>query len=100
MFCAPELQVLISGISTEISIDDLQSNTRYAAGYHSLDRNIVRFWEIVGEMSDADRSLLLKFVTSCERPPSLGFSALNPQFTIQVLYYIILFCSILLFVKK
>jgi hypothetical protein len=103
MFCAPELQVslllpsslssshslggqvLISGACVEISIDDLSANTRYAAGYHPLDRTIARLWEVVREMSEADRGLFIKFVTSCERPPSLGFGALNPPFTIQVL---------------
>lgn len=77
--------MLISGACSEISVSDLQSNTRYAAGYHPLDRNIIRLWEIVNEMNETDRGLFIKFVTSCERPPSLGFSALNPPFTIQVL---------------
>jgi ubiquitin-protein ligase E3 C len=77
-------QVLISGACSEISTEDLQSNSRYAAGYHPLDRNIIRLWEVVKEMNEADRALFVKFVTSCERPPSLGFGALNPPFTIQV----------------
>ena len=34
-------------------------------------------------MSPQERGLVLKFVTSCERPPSLGFAALDPKFTIQ-----------------
>ena len=34
-------------------------------------------------MTPQERGLLLKFVTSCERPPSLGFAALDPKFTIQ-----------------
>lgn len=85
MFCAPELQVLISGAICEISIDDWKRNTQYAGGYTSLDRNISRFWSVVESFSEADRSLLLKFVTSCERPPSLGFGELNPLFTVQVI---------------
>jgi len=28
------------------------------------------------------QGLLLKFVTSCERPPPLGFSSMNPTFSI------------------
>ncbi|CAE7696923.1 unnamed protein product, partial [Symbiodinium microadriaticum] len=83
MFCAPELQVLISGAVSEISVEELRAHTHYAAGYHSMDRNIVRLWSVVSEMSEADRALLVKFVTSCERPPSLGFGDLNPPFTIQ-----------------
>lgn len=75
--------MLISGVSSEISVDDLKENTRYAAGYHALDANIRRLWEVISEMNEIDRGLLIKFVTSCERPPSLGFGALNPPFTIQ-----------------
>eukprot|EP00602_Paraphysomonas_sp_CaronLab_P006417 CAMPEP_0185031244 /NCGR_PEP_ID=MMETSP1103-20130426/18610_1 /TAXON_ID=36769 /ORGANISM="Paraphysomonas bandaiensis, Strain Caron Lab Isolate" /LENGTH=1024 /DNA_ID=CAMNT_0027566705 /DNA_START=286 /DNA_END=3360 /DNA_ORIENTATION=- len=83
MFCAPELQVLISGATAEISVADLKAHTRYTAGYHSMDRHIQRLWAVIESMSEADRALLVKFVTSCERPPSLGFGDLNPPFTIQ-----------------
>ena len=83
MFCAPELQVLISGAVTGISIVELRNYSRYAGGYSSIDHRIGWFWNIVGEFSDADKALLLKFVTSCERPPSLGFDSLQPPFTIQ-----------------
>ena len=34
-------------------------------------------------MTSQERGLFLKFVTSCERPPSLGFGSLDPKFTIQ-----------------
>ena len=84
MFCAPELQVLISGSQADISISDWKAHTAYAGGFTSFDRHIVRFWEIMGAMSEVERAMLLKFVTSCERPPSLGFGALSPPFTIQV----------------
>jgi len=83
LFCSPELQVLISGAASEISIADLKSNTRYAGGYSILDRNITRFWAIVEAFDEEDRARLLRFVTSCERPPSLGFAALAPPFCIQ-----------------
>jgi ubiquitin-protein ligase E3 C len=83
IFCAPELQVLISGANTGVSLEDLKRNTRYAAGYRSIDRYIGQFWDVVEELSVADRGLLVKFVTSCERPPSLGFSSLQPPFTVQ-----------------
>ena len=83
IFCAPELQILISGSSSGISVDDLKQNTRYAGGYTTLDRNISRFWAVMGELDERDLALVLKFVTSCERPPSLGFSSLQPPFTIQ-----------------
>lgn len=83
LFCAPELQILISGAQSGVSVEDMKQNTRYAGGYLSMDRYTTRFWRIVEGMSEDDRALLLRFVTSCERPPSLGFSALIPPFTIQ-----------------
>ena len=83
IFCAPELQILISGAQNGIDGTDLQRNCRYAGGFVAVDRYITRFWSIFDEMSAEDKALLVKFVTSCERPPSLGFAALQPPFTIQ-----------------
>ena len=82
IFCAPELQVLISGATSGVSVRDLRDHTRYN-GYTSLDRNMANFWTVVEELDVADLAKLVKFVTSCERPPSLGFSCLQPPFTIQ-----------------
>jgi ubiquitin-protein ligase E3 C len=82
LFCAPELQILISGSQTGLDPADLKQHTRYA-GYLPLDRNIARFWKVFESLEAADQALLLKFVTSCERPPSLGFAGLSPPFTIQ-----------------
>ena len=79
LFCAPELQVVISGASQDVSLPDMRAHTRYAGGYSSLDRNITRFWAVVEELSKAERAALLKFITSCERPPSLGFADLQVQ---------------------
>ena len=83
IFCAPELQILISGATSGIDVEDLRNNTRYIGGYTMLDRQISNFWNIVVEMSDEDKAKLVKFVTSCERPPSLGFADLHPPFSIQ-----------------
>ena len=83
IFCAPELQVLISGANRSISLDDLKRNTRYTGGYLAVDGHMAAFWAVVAEMNEQDRRRLVKFVTSCERPPSLGFAALHPPFTIQ-----------------
>jgi len=76
--------VLISGSSQErINLDDLKSNTKYAGGYSPLDVNVFRFWNIVKNMAVKDQHALLRFVTSCERPPPLGFASLNPCFCLQ-----------------
>ena len=39
--------------------------------------------QIVSEMSDSLRSALLRFTTSCSRPPLLGFARLSPKMCIQ-----------------
>lgn len=84
LFNEPELQVLISGASDgKIDVPDMKSNTRYTGGYTMLDRNIVRFWSVVSSFSPKNQADLLRFVTSCERPPPLGFASMNPPFTIQ-----------------
>lgn len=84
LFNEPELQVLISGPSDgKIDIEDMRRNTRYAGGYTGIDRNVSRFWNVVGSFNSAQQANLLRFVTSCERPPPLGFASMNPPFTIQ-----------------
>lgn len=83
IFCAPELQILISGSQAGVDLADLRANTRYAGGYIALDRHVSRFWAVCEELSPEDRALLVRFVTSCERPPSLGFAGLHPPFTVQ-----------------
>ena len=82
MFSPPELQILISGASTGIDADDLKKHCRYN-GYTGLDRTITNFWAVFDAMSERDKALFIKFVTSCERPPCLGFASLDPPFTIQ-----------------
>ena len=84
IFNEPELQVLISGPSDgKIDIVDMKANSRYTGGYSMLDRHINRFWNIVSSFTRKQQADLLRFVTSCERPPPLGFASLNPPFTIQ-----------------
>eukprot|EP00002_Diphylleia_rotans_P004911 TRINITY_DN1381_c1_g1_i20.p1 TRINITY_DN1381_c1_g1~~TRINITY_DN1381_c1_g1_i20.p1 ORF type:complete len:265 (+),score=37.00 TRINITY_DN1381_c1_g1_i20:861-1655(+) len=80
---ASELQRLISGDSTEINVDDLRRHARYTNGYSEGDRVVRWFWEVVEEMNTNDRQALLRFVTSCSKPPLLGFRYLEPPFTIQ-----------------
>ena len=82
VFAAPELQVLISGADAAIDVDDLRKFTRYE-NCRSNDSTIQRFWAVVKKLAPSDRAALLKFVTACERGPSLGFGALEPPFTIR-----------------
>ncbi|XP_029444361.1 ubiquitin-protein ligase E3C isoform X2 [Rhinatrema bivittatum] len=82
MFDQQEIQVLISGAQVPISLDDLKSFTNYSGGY-SADHPVIKiFWRVVESFTDEDKRKLLKFVTSCSRPPLLGFKELYPAFCI------------------
>ncbi|XP_033208401.1 ubiquitin-protein ligase E3C [Belonocnema kinseyi] len=83
MFNNKELQVLISGAQIPVDVSDLKLHTNYTGGYTPDHPTIVAFWKVVVEFSDQQKSQLLKFVTSCSRPPLLGFKELDPPFCIQ-----------------
>ncbi|XP_024900649.1 ubiquitin-protein ligase E3C isoform X3 [Pteropus alecto] len=82
MFDQQEIQVLISGAQVPISLEDLRSFTNYSGGY-SADHPVIKvFWRVVEGFTDEEKRKLLKFVTSCSRPPLLGFKELYPAFCI------------------
>ncbi|GAA5906318.1 hypothetical protein JCM6882_002700 [Rhodosporidiobolus microsporus] len=84
MFNQSELAVLVGGTDEAIDIDDLRRNTVYSGW--SADENsptIRAFWDAVASFSKDERAQLVRFVTSCERPPLLGFAQLNPLFAIR-----------------
>jgi ubiquitin-protein ligase E3 B len=83
-FSAPELQKVIAGDNMRLDIGDLRRNVKYSAGYSDQHRVIRWLWDIVGnEFSVDEQKQFLKFVTSCSKPPILGFSTLEPKFTIR-----------------
>ncbi|XP_075683517.1 ubiquitin-protein ligase E3C isoform X2 [Rhinoderma darwinii] len=82
MFDQQEIQVSISGAQVPICLDDLKSFTNYSGGY-SADHPVIKiFWRVVESFTDEEKRKLLKFVTSCSRPPLLGFKELYPAFCI------------------
>nr|XP_019541237.2 ubiquitin-protein ligase E3C [Aedes albopictus] len=83
MFSNKELQVLISGAEIPVDVNDLRQNTRYGGDFTLEHQTIQLFWKVVEEFDDIQRRQLLKFVTSCSRPPLLGFKDLDPPFCIQ-----------------
>ncbi|XP_044750713.1 ubiquitin-protein ligase E3C [Coccinella septempunctata] len=83
LFNHKELQVIIGGDNQEIDLIDLRSHTTYGGEYTSDHETIILFWKVVYEFDATQRKQLLKFVTSCSRPPLLGFKELNPPFCIQ-----------------
>ena len=82
MFNQQELQVMMGGAQTGISLEDLAQNVVYS-NFERTDPTIEYFWSVVEEMSEEDRRLLVKFVTSCARPPLMGFAELNPKLCIR-----------------
>lgn len=83
MFDWRELQMLISGASVPIDLEDLMDNTRYGGAYNTEHPTIVAFWQVLRGFNEGQKRQLLKFVTSCSRPPLLGFKELQPAFCIQ-----------------
>ncbi|KAF5893793.1 ubiquitin-protein ligase E3C, partial [Clarias magur] len=73
MFDQQELQVLISGAHVPICLDDLKKFTNYSGGYSPTHPVIKIFWDVVESFGEEEKRKLLKFVTSCSRPPLLGF---------------------------
>ena len=101
LFSPAELQMLISGTSDDIDLQDLRKHTNYYGGYHNQHRVIAWLWDILKSDFDAkERRLFLKvaivfprcfllilhclqFVTSCSKAPLLGFAHLEPPFSIR-----------------
>uniref|UniRef100_A0A0R3W4Q5 HECT-type E3 ubiquitin transferase n=1 Tax=Taenia asiatica TaxID=60517 RepID=A0A0R3W4Q5_TAEAS len=89
MFSPMELQQLISGDSVNFDLEDLKQHTKYSGGFYSNHRVITWLWDILKkDFSDEERGLFLKFVTSCSKPPLLGFAYLEPPFCIRCVQYI------------
>lgn len=73
MFSNKEFQVLISGAEIPVDWEDLQKHTKYGGDFGPEHATIRHFWEVLRGFDDLQRRQLLKFVTSCSRPPLLGF---------------------------
>ncbi|XP_077981688.1 ubiquitin-protein ligase E3C-like [Glandiceps talaboti] len=82
MFDYHELQTLVSGASIPVDVEDLKSHTNYSGTYSINHPVIEMFWRVVNNFNDRQKRQLLKFVTSCSRPPLLGFKDLFPAFCI------------------
>lgn len=83
MFSEDELQQVISGSSSgSLNVDDLQRHTQLSNCNGSRDRLVLDFFTAVKAMSPQHQTKLLRFVTSCSRAPLLGFSHLQPPFTL------------------
>ena len=84
MFSIPELQRIISGDNVAIDLKDLRKHTQYYGGFHDSHRVVCWLWDILEkDFTAKEHSLFLKFVTSCSKPPLLGFAHLEPPFSIR-----------------
>jgi ubiquitin-protein ligase E3 C len=84
MFDAVEMNVLFGGHASDgpMDIDDWRSNSTYGGEYGEGHRTIQLFWEVVNELTPQMQRRLLKFTTSVDRAPLLGFAHLYPKFCI------------------
>ncbi|KAG0143610.1 hypothetical protein CROQUDRAFT_96115 [Cronartium quercuum f. sp. fusiforme G11] len=83
MFNTVELKVLVGGLDgQDLDFDDLQRCTVYG-GWDEAHETIRMFWRVVKRFDNPTKAKLLKFVTSCARPPLLGFKELRPSFAIR-----------------
>lgn len=83
MFNQQELQILLGGVNSPIDLDDLRNNTQYGGLYDNHEATIQAFWRVVNSFTQDQRRALLRFATSCSRPPLLGFKELVPNFAIR-----------------
>jgi hypothetical protein len=82
MFDTPELATLIAGTREAFQVADLKRWAKYGTGYSAASPQIVWLWEVVEAMTAEEKALFLRFVTSHERAPLLGFEFLSPPFCV------------------
>ncbi|KAG1858820.1 HECT-domain-containing protein [Suillus subluteus] len=83
MFNQQELQILLGGVNAPVDVQDLRAHTQYGGLYDNDEPTIQTFWKVLEDFDQEQRRLFLRFVTSCSRPPLLGFKQLNPLFAIR-----------------
>ena len=82
MFNQQELSLLLGGVSVPIDLEDLKKHVQYS-GFTTSHPTIVFFWRVVEFFDESQKQNLIKFITSCPRPPLLGFGELRPSICIR-----------------
>lgn len=82
MFNQQELQIMLGGASVPIDLADLRAHT-VLGGYMEHDATVKNFWKALESFDNPLRMKFVKFVTSCSRPPLLGFKELVPKFSLR-----------------
>ncbi|GAB4826497.1 hypothetical protein Ancab_033393 [Ancistrocladus abbreviatus] len=80
-----DLDWMLHGNGSAISVEDWKEHTEYH-GYKKSDRQILWFWEVVGQMLDEQKKILLFFWTSLKYLPVEGFHGLASQLFIYKSY--------------
>ena len=89
LFSEQELTLMMTG-SSVIEVDNWKT---YAVAGGALATTTcgtavwLWFWNLVADMTQLERSLLLRFCTGCSRVPLGGFQQLKPQFNVTVTPY-------------
>jgi ubiquitin-protein ligase E3 C len=79
LFGPLELQKLVSGDSSGIDLQDLRQHVVYGHGFNEDHPTIQLLWRVLQSFSIDELKALIQFITSCPRPPILGFGALRPK---------------------
>jgi len=82
LFLPAEVNTLLSGGAADYDVADLAAHCQYANGYGPSSRTVLMFFDVLKGFTAQQRALVLKFTTSCSKPPYGGFKHLQPPFTI------------------
>jgi len=81
------VQTVISGKNSgDWDVEDLAAHAKYE-GCTASSSTVVKLMKVLREFTPQQRSLFLKFVTSCPRPPLLGFCELQVQKSVCVDFF-------------
>nr|CCC48395.1 putative ubiquitin-protein ligase, fragment [Trypanosoma vivax Y486] len=87
LFDSKEVMKLFGGdAESDIDVEDWKRYTQYHDASDAGSTAVEIFWNVVTLMTPVQRKSLLKFATSMNRPPLLGFQFLNPPFKVHVLW--------------
>jgi ubiquitin-protein ligase E3 C len=81
-FFPDEIQLLISGSSNEINIQDLKKYTVMNGWKPEEMPYVDQLWEFLESLPNETREKFVQFSTGTNRPPLLGFQYLTPHFCV------------------
>ncbi|KAG2483869.1 hypothetical protein HYH03_017266 [Edaphochlamys debaryana] len=88
LFNPREFNQLLSGAAADggglgaLDVTDMRRHCRYSGGYKHDSSTVKLFWRVLAELTPQQQAALLRFVTSCSRPPLGGFRYLQPPLTV------------------